>query len=153
MKKIIRLTESDIKKIVMEAVSELKYGTYKNAYDKMVDYNQPQRASDFNDSFREHYNDDDTTFNLASDTLNIGEPNARTKFFRDGSMVSPDAQSGGQYFSDAAGNRDMFPRTSNRKLARSRANKLNFFNNNDSTFTKNDFISEAIDRVFKKMFR
>ena len=152
MKRTIRLTESDIKKIVMEAVNELQYSTYKNTYDKMIDNNQPQRALDFNDSFRAHYNDDDTTYNLAKDTVDIGEPNSKTKFYRNGSMVSPDSHNGGQYFSNAADNKDRFPRTSNRKLAKSRADKLNFFNGKDN-FNKNDFISESIDRVFEKMFR
>lgn len=150
MNKVIKLDENQLKRLVKEALDELKYSTYKSAHDKMQDKGQQDRAADFNTTFKDIYDDDNTSFSLDNDNVWLGNPEDKEKgrpanstlFHRDGSVSGYDD---GVYRDIKAPNR-----TTDRALARKHAKKLDFFYGGDSPYDKNDFIAECVNNVLKK---
>ena len=158
MNKVIKLNEQDLKRLVKESVEELKYSTYKSAYDKMKDKGQKERAANFNMTFQDKYNDDDARFSLYRDNVTFGTPRHEVAFNRDGSLDadetdSRDNWSNTRHFDDATSvmGKEKMPRTDDRKLARKRAKQLDFFHDGNSPFDKNDFIRECVNKVVDNM--
>lgn len=153
MNKTIKINEQDLKRLVKESIDELKYSTYKRAHDKMQDKGQRNRAADFRQTFKDIYDDSNTSFNLDNDNVWLSNPEDNEKgipanstlFHRDGTMT---AYKDGKY-----GVLDTPQRTSDRALARKHAKKLDFFYGDDNSFDKNDFISECVNKVFNKFLR
>lgn len=149
MKKTIN--EQQLKRLVREAIDELKYSTYKSAHDKMQDKGQIQRANDFNRTFKDIYDDGNTSFNLDYDEVMLtnpedkakNQPSNRTLYTRDGSTYN-----NGKYSEPTRPQR-----TNDRALARKHAGKLDFFYGGASPYDRNDFIAECVDRVFAKYLK
>lgn len=155
MGKIIKINEQQLNRLVREAIDELEYKTYKRAYDKMQEKGQSQRADDFNSTFNDIYNDKTTDFDLNRDEVWLSNPEDKerntplssTLFKRDGTITSwnPQTLSYDELQSPK--------RTSDRRLARNHAKKLDFYYGGESPFDKNDFIAECVDKVFAKYLR
>ena len=75
MKKVVKLTESELRKVISEAVSmclnEISYTTAKSAYDNMNKRGQNVRASNLNDTFGSINNDNDATYDLSDGSLTL----------------------------------------------------------------------------------
>ena len=150
MNKVIKINENQLKRLVKEALDELKYSTYKSAHDKMQDKGQMDRAEKFNKTFKDVYDDENTSFNLPCDMVWLSNPQDKesarpansTLFHRDGSMSG--------YENGVYRDFNAPQRTTNRALARKHANKLNFFYGGESPYDKNDFIAECVNNVLKK---
>ena len=71
-KKLIRLTESDLHRIVKESVnkiiSELNRSTMQNAYNKMMQQGRRGQAASMNDTFNDMYNGYDSEGNYVNQT-------------------------------------------------------------------------------------
>ena len=102
MKNIIKLTESDISKMVNEVLSELDYSTYKSAYDKMREKGQGNRAANLNQGVNQVYgqssnreatpgdpSQDDITYNLGGDSMTIASPIQQRPFTKQFSDKQP----------------------------------------------------------------
>lgn len=74
-KKLIRLTESDLHRIIKESVNnilnEISYGVAKSAYDKMKDLGQYERANNLERTFKKVNDEDDAIYNLKNDSLEL----------------------------------------------------------------------------------
>jgi len=155
MARLIKINEQQLKRLVMEAIGEMEYSTYKSAHDKMKAMGQHQRAQDFNDTFKDVHDDDNTAFDLDTDTVWLtnpedGErhmPRTSAGYHRDGSITTWD--------NGAAGVKNISSpkRTTDRKLARHHAQMMDFYYGGNSPYTRNDFIAECVDKVFAKYLR
>lgn len=164
MKQTIRLTESDIRKMVMEALSELDYSTYKSAFDKMSGKGQHNRADMLNQGVNQVYgqhgnrdaapddpSQDEIRFNLGNDTMNMASPIAgkSTYFTRDGELKFNNPK-----FMPNANDTNSL-RTSHRKVANNRAKALDWYRGGgeEGHRTVDDFIAEAVNRVLSKYIK
>lgn len=70
MKQRIRLTESDLHRIVKESVNrillELNRSTMQSAYDKMIQQGRRGQAASMNDTFNDMYNGYDSEGNFVN---------------------------------------------------------------------------------------
>lgn len=155
MGEIIKINEQQLKCLVREAIDELKYKTYKSAYDKMQGKGQSQRADDFNNTFKDIYDDKTTSFGLDRDEVWLANsedkekntPSSSTLFKRDGTIMNWNPQT-------LRYNELQSPkRTSDRRLARNHAQKLDFYYGGESPFDRNDFIAECVDKVLSKYLK
>ncbi len=135
MKKLIRLTESDLHNIIENTVrrvlkegnvNEISYGVAKKTYDKMKSLGQSQRAAQLNQTFGSINNDDDASYSLYGDgSLHInddqGNYNHGKTFYKD--------QEGNLYKDDDSTNDDIFDkvRTNDPKSAKNRARHASNF--------------------------
>lgn len=159
MKNIIKLTESDISKMVNEVLSELDYSTYKSAYDKMREKGQGNRAANLNQGVNQVYgqssnreatpddpSQDDITYNLGGDSMTIASPiQQRTSIFtRDGERSQ----------NNSLINNPNNLRTSHRKVANNRAKAYDWYKGGapkDGHRTVDDFIAETVNRIINKL--
>lgn len=135
MKKLIRLTESDLHNIIEntvrrvlkeEIVNEISYGVAKKAFDKMRSLGQKHRAGRLNNTFGSINNDDDASYCLYGDgSLHIndeeGKYNNGRSFYKN--------QEGNLYTRDDSNSKDMFDkvRTNDPKSAKNRARHASNF--------------------------
>lgn len=164
MKKTIHLTEQDLHNMIKEAIGELKNQTYRNAYKKMVDMGQDDRAREFARSHDDHYSDTEAGIvaDLADNSVDImnkrqaGNQTSGTisnRFYADGSRWG-----GGHEYEPS--NRNEMPRTNDRKRINKQVSALDHFygGKENNPFSKNDFIAEkelheAITRAIRKLSR
>ena len=162
MKKIIKLTESDLHRIVTESVQRileahgegLSYGTVKSAYNKMNDLGQYDRAAELNKTYGEVNNDEDAIYNLHNDEITFDGGEASDPVFY-GNHVTPSEiekgltrrtkryKDGKSYDADSTNPTDFIPqaaRVTDAKSAIRRANHLNNFSGRKQ-FNKNHFRS------------
>ena len=160
-KKTITITESDIRNMVMEALNELDYSTYKSAFDKMVGKGQHNRADRLNQGVNQVYgqhgnrdaapddpSQDEIRFNLVNDTMNMASPIAgkSTYFTRDGELKFNNPK----FMSNANDTNSL--RTSHRKVANNRAKALDWYRGcgEEGHRTVDDFIAETVTRVLSE---
>ncbi len=78
MKQTIRLTESELKKVISESVrnilNELSYSKVKDAHDKMYELGQYKRAHNLAKTFADVYNDEDAEYDIHGDNLILKGP-------------------------------------------------------------------------------
>lgn len=158
MKKIVRITESDIRNMVNEVLSELDYSTYKSAFDKMREKGQGNRAANLNQGVNQVYgqsgnreatpddpSQDEITYNLGGDSMTIASPiQQRTSIFtRDGERSQ----------NNSLINNPNNLRTSHRKVANNRAKAYDWYKGGteDGHRTVDDFIAEAVNRVIGEL--
>lgn len=162
-KKTITITESDIRNMVMEALSELNYSTYKSAFDKMSGKGQHNRAVKLNKGVNQVYgqngnrdttpddpSQDEIRYDLGTDTMNIASPIAgkSTRFTRDGEI-----KHNMNFMSDTNDTNPL--RTSHRKVANNRAKALDWYRGGgkEGHRTVDDFIAETVSRVLSEYIK
>lgn len=145
MEQIIKLTESDLHRIVKSVLNEISYSTVRSAVDKMDRLGQEERAMELSKTFGDVYNDDDVKYDAYNDALMMYDENDKakrnftlygrgrdnsltSKFYRDGRFDN--SMDGNLFHPDV--------RTNSPVKAKKRAKHVNNFLGQE-TYNKNSF--------------
>lgn len=79
MKQIIKLTESDLHRIIKSVLNEISYSTVRSAVDKMDKLNQRDRARSLSNTFSDVYDDDDVKYDVYNDGMMMYDENDENK--------------------------------------------------------------------------